>query len=472
MSHHRPSFAAIQFAFLTAISTISGIECHSEHHHHEHLRHLQSTTRCDTTDPGKAGEDAIITAVAAFRETPRAQRTSLPIVVPVCFHTLYAAGGAPLTDEKLQSTLNHLNQAFTSSSCCDRALEWCTSEIVDKLCSTETQITFEFAELVGGVVTGDTTVGTSVTALNACVVRTENGDWFTHSKSIDEAPMKDALHLGDRRVLNAYFVDFPNGSLGYATFPFNDNGKLDGVVVGFDTLPGDGGRFGEGDTLVHEVGHWLGLPHTFSGGCFASDGVLDTAKTRDPYNGCTPQLSRPDSCPTSTGADPIFNFMDYSDDVCMYEFTTGQKETMLAMWEFYRLGDGGIAADEIIQLQLGVPSNPIDLFPREKQLYKLPTSTCEVTCTLSGDKEGDVDLFVEYDQVPQYNDGDSCVSESGGNTESCRLQSSGRSLVPLGCRNRSRRQCNDLTVDAIYVGIQGYGISTAKSLVVTCSRNA
>ncbi len=156
----------------------------------------------------------------------------------------------------------------------------------------------------------------------------------------------------------------------------------------------------------------------------------------------------------------------------MYEFTAGQKETMLAMWEFYRLGDGSIAGDEIIQLQLGVPSIPIDLFPREKQLYMLQTSSCEITCTLSGDEEGDVDLFVEYDQVPQFDDDDSCVSESGGNTESCRLESSGRSMFPFGCGNRSRRRCNDRTVDTIFVGIQGYGISTAQNLVVTCSRNS
>ena len=254
MPIHRYPYTAIQLACFTILATLSSIvECHKDHHH-EHHRHLQETAdRCDTSDPGEAGELAVIKAVTAFRETPRAQRTTLPIVVPICFHTLYATGGAPLTDEKLQSSLDHLNQAFTSTSCCDPALPWCVSGVVDNLCSTETQITFEMAELVGGVVTGDTTVGTLVNAANACVSRTENSNWFNHVKSVDEISMKNALHKGDKRVLNVYFVQLGSGTLGYATFPFIDNGKLDGVVVRFDTLPGDGGRFGEGDTLVHEV---------------------------------------------------------------------------------------------------------------------------------------------------------------------------------------------------------------------------
>lgn len=257
MRIHRHPFAVIQFVLLALLAELSSIECHNDHrhkhHNHQHHRHLQETDRCATPDPGEAGDVAIQTAVTAFRETPRPQRTALPIVIPVCFHTLYPTGGAPLTDEKLQSTLDHLNKAFTSSSCCDPALEWCTNTVVDRLCSAETQITFEMAELVAGVVTGDTTVGTLVNATNACVSRTENSNWFNHVKSIDEIPMKEALYKGDLRVLNVYFVQM-SSLLGYATFPFNDNGKLDGVVVRSNSLPGDGGRYGEGDTLVHEVG--------------------------------------------------------------------------------------------------------------------------------------------------------------------------------------------------------------------------
>lgn len=153
----------------------------------------------------------------------------------------------------------------------------------------------------------------------------------------------------------------------------------------------------------------------------------------------------------------------------MYEFTVGQKEVMLAMWDFYRLELGNSAADTIT-LQLGVPSNPIGLFPKATQIYRLNTNSCGVTCTLTGGKEGDVDMFMEFNQKPQFSDADSCVSISRDNNESCSLKSSHPSLLRFVCRNREH-DCVDRTVETIYVGLEAYGISTAQNLVVTCSRN-
>lgn len=175
----------------------------------------------------------------------------------------------------------------------------------------------------------------------AGVDRTTNAVWFDSGiDSAEEREMKAALHVGGADALNFYVNNAGDVYLGWATFPFWYAGDplQDGVVVLYSSLPGGeccGERaYDQGDTGTHEIGHWLGLFHTFQGGCAANnnDLVTDTPAERKPAFGCPQGL---DTCP-GAGVDPIENFMDYTEDPCMFQFTAGQSARMEALAAQYR----------------------------------------------------------------------------------------------------------------------------------------
>ncbi len=175
----------------------------------------------------------------------------------------------------------------------------------------------------------------------AGITRTVNAGWFaSFASDVNvELAAKSALRRGGPGTLNLYITN-ASPWLGWAYFPSILNtasADLDGVVVDWRSLPGGSfGIYSEGDTAPHEVGHWLALYHTFDGYCGKNgDYVADTPAEQSPAFNCP--VGR-DTCigAAHPGLDPITNFMDYSQDACMYEFTRGQAERMQSAWAAYR----------------------------------------------------------------------------------------------------------------------------------------
>lgn len=211
------------------------------------------------------------------------------VVIPVYFHVITSGSNGDVTDEMIDDQMHVLNAAFDPHG-------------------------FQFCR--------------------RATTRTNNRQLFKDKGN------KYELKRGGAETLNIYTND-ADGYLGYAYLPGPNccaGESYDGVVLLHSTLPGGGAApYDEGDTATHEVGHWLGLGHTFEGGCDDEPWVTDTPPERSAAYDCPHGR---DTCDDGKGPDPIYNFMDYTDDSCMDEFTVGQAARMLYAWETFRNPNG------------------------------------------------------------------------------------------------------------------------------------
>jgi hypothetical protein len=165
---------------------------------------------------------------------------------------------------------------------------------------------------------------------------TRNAAWFS-APITHERAMKSTLRKGGAETLNLYLAEPGSLVLGFSSYPYwyESSPLLDGVVVDWRGLPGGSlSGYDRGYTGVHEIGHWLGLFHTFENGCAGpGDGIADTPAQAGPTDGCP---EGKDTC-GQPGHDAVHNFMDYAQDLCMREFTAGQAQRMRHMWAAYRV---------------------------------------------------------------------------------------------------------------------------------------
>ena len=172
---------------------------------------------CGTHNPTSEGIARSNMAMAKWARNPDISRMRMNIIVPSYFHAITDGSTGSITDDEINEAINVLNAGFDGS-------------FLSQL-------------------TGNTT--------------TDNSDWYNDPHS--ELDMKNELRQGDCDALNIYSTS-GYSYLGFASLPdmCEDNKISDGVVIDSNSKPnGSLFPYNEGKTLIHEVGHWLGLYHTF-----------------------------------------------------------------------------------------------------------------------------------------------------------------------------------------------------------------
>ncbi|KAK3182618.1 hypothetical protein K4F52_006068 [Lecanicillium sp. MT-2017a] len=183
-------------------------------------------------------------------------------------------------------------------------------------------------DMIVGLNEGYKGMGFNFTLMN--ITYTINEDWAIQTEMLG-TEMKNSLRLGDYKTLNLYYiVDVWGDWDGLCNYPMTvdergDNFFADGCIIQASSMNNN-------VSTIHEVGHWLGLIHTFEGGCSGGDLVDDTPAMEDTGYGVCEEGQN--TCPGQPGLDPVRNYMSYGS--CRDSFTAGQRARMETMWNYYR----------------------------------------------------------------------------------------------------------------------------------------
>lgn len=223
------------------------------------------------------------------------------VTIPVYIHVVYSNSNQNISDAQINSQMAVLNADFRKAN---NDLNLPSGSTFEND-ATDSEIEFTLA-------------GTFRHANN-------NTSWGTNNAvKSTYPPVTPSTHL------NIWVAEIGGGILGYAQFP-GGNSATDGVVISpqyFGTTGYVAAPFNKGRTATHEVGHYLNLRHIWGDGrCRQDDFVADTPSSDGPNYGCPsfPTVN----CKTT---DMTMNYMDYTDDACMYMFTDGQRNRMRAIF--------------------------------------------------------------------------------------------------------------------------------------------
>lgn len=238
-------------------------------------------------------------------------------IIPVVVHVIHNGGTENISDSQIQSQFDILKEDYRKITGTNGDGNGVDSEIE-----------FRLAKITPD---GKCTNG---------IVRIQSA--LTNHQTHQRTQLGNLSFWDNTRYLNIYIVkNINNGSAGYSSFPGGPDND-DGIVVMHNYFGKIGtASSGLGRTMTHEIGHWLGLYHTFNNGCGVNpcmdgDYVCDTPPAASPTNfNCPVKNTCSNDFPDLN--DQVQNYMDYSSDACLNMFSNGQKQRMDATLSTLRL---------------------------------------------------------------------------------------------------------------------------------------
>lgn len=234
------------------------------------------------------------------------------IVIPVVVHVVYNNEKQNISDKQILSQIEALNADFNGLNA-----DLSRVPAYFKPLAASVGIRFELARVTPQ---GAPTNGINRVKTSTKYFKDNDGVKFTRSGGVDA--------WDPSRYMNIWVCDLDLSLLGYASFPGGPKDR-DGVVIDykvFGTIGDLQAPYNKGRTATHEVGHWLGLKHLWGDGYCGDDGIDDTPQQQQMSRGCpTGQVH---SCGSTPYGDMYMNFMDFTNDGCMYMFTLGQRKAM------------------------------------------------------------------------------------------------------------------------------------------------
>lgn len=251
--------------------------------------------------------NAIETFTNAFKNNPsRFRLVNGVIEIPVVVNVLFQTATQNISAAQIASQIAVLNADYAATNS-DYAL---TPTLFQPVLSGNTNIRFVL----------DTVIRKS----------TNTSSWSTND-AMKKNP-KGIAPTSPTTKLNMWCCNLGGGILGYAQFP-GGNSSTDGVVIDDNAFGSSGtvkAPYNKGRTATHEVGHWLNLRHIWGDANCGNDYIGDTPLHNGANYGC-PSYPKKSTC-SSTPVMMTMNYMDYTDDACMYMFTAGQKTRMQAVF--------------------------------------------------------------------------------------------------------------------------------------------